>query len=203
MAEKYEQNLHTIESGIIHGATKLPVMTIGLGRVGDLKDVDGVIWHDENGNVVVSTKENPEGIVYNQDLILVVRVIGGKVLINGQYDMYCPASSKIDRLLSNPVILEEELTAEQLAELQPLFEATTSVVPSMAPAEYGRKVIIITADMLEGSDHLVCELPLSWSDGVPSFTDLYEGDILLVEDEASGKGYRIGAQEFAETHALD
>ena len=203
MAEKYEQNLSIINSSNVRGATKLPVLTIGLGRVGDLKDVAGVIWHDEDGNVVVSTKENPTGIVYNQDLTLVVRVIGGKVLIGGQYDMYCPASNKIDGLLSNPVNLEDELTAEQLAELQPLFEATTSVVPSMAPSVPNRKVVVITQDLLCGDDHLPYQLPLSWTDGVPSYTDLYDGDVFLVEDEESGKGYRIGAQEFAETHVLD
>ena len=202
MAEKYEQNLSIVQFGVVRGATKLQVLTIGLGRVGDLKDVDGVIWHDDN-DVVVSTKEHPEGICYDQDLTLVVRVIGGKVLINGQYDMYCPASDRIARLLSNPVVLEDELNAEQLAQLQPLFEAATEVVPSIAPEEPGRKVVEITQDILMGDEHIPCQLPLSWTGGVPSFTDLYEGDFFLLEDATTGKGYRIGAQEFAETHVLD
>lgn len=201
MANTYKQNLNIINNGVVRNATKLPVITIGLGIVRDLTDLEGVIWHDEDGNVVIVTKENPDGITYNQDRTIVVRVIGGKVIIDGHYDIYCPAPAKVDRLLSNPFAIID-LPEHVLAELKPILDAASELRPSIAPAEPGRKVVVVTKDMLGDADHLVCELPLSWSDGKPTYTDLYEGDIFLVEDLETGKGYRIGKQEFAETHKL-
>lgn len=192
-------NERIMSEGTIVEATKLPVITIGLGRVSELKDLEGTIWHDDNGAVVIATKEAPDGCTYEQTRTVVVRVIGDKVKINGLYDIYAPDEKKIERLLSNPFELAS-LPNEQLAELQPVLEVASEVRPSLAPAEYGRKVIIITNDMVGEQGYTYCHCP--W-DPEDKLTQMYPGDIFLVEDVETCKGYRIGKEEFEGTHKLD
>lgn len=194
-------NIEIMNKGGIQSATKLPVVTIGIGKVADLKDLDGVIWHDEQGRVVIATKEHPEGDVYEQDREVVVRVIGGKVLMNGKYDIYAPAPHKIGKLLGNVVDIDDQLTPEQQDELWPLIEVASAIIPSLAPAEYGRKVVLITEEMVGGAGYIECVC--TWHEDSGELTKLFPGDVFLVEDEALGHGYRIGAEEFNETHVID
>ena len=191
-------NARILNEGTIVGATKLPVITIGIGRVSGLEDLPGTIWH-EDGKVVIATKEAPEGCTYEQDRTVVVRVIGGKVKMSGLYDIYAPNESKIQKLLSNPFDLNS-LPSEQLNELQPILNVASEVRPSIAPAEYGRKVIVITDEMVGEQGYVDCHCP--W-DPEDVLTKLYAGDIFLVEDEDTCKGYRIGKEEFEGTHQLD
>lgn len=193
-------NSRILSLGTIKTATKLPVLTIGLGKVKDLKPVPGVVWRNENGDVVIATKESPDGCIYDQDGIAVARVIGGNVLINGQFDIYVPAAKKVEKLLGNPVKLEDHLDEHQIRELKPLLDAASQLRPSLAPAEYGRKVIIITEDMVGEDGYTECHCP--W-DPENVFVKLAVGDIFLVEDEAEAKGYRIGSEEFKGTHVLE
>ena len=193
-------NSRILSLGTIKTATKLPVLTIGLGKVKDLKPVPGVVWRNENGEVVIATKESPDGCIYDQDGIAVARVIGGNVLINGQFDIYVPAAKKVEKLLGNPVKLEDHLDEHQIRELKPLLDAASQLRPSLAPAEYGRKVIIITEDMVGADGYTECHCP--W-DPENVFVKLAVGDIFLVEDEAEAKGYRIGSEEFKGTHVLE
>ena len=186
------------EKGTMVSATKLPVFTIGLGNVAEHKEVPGTICH-ENGKVVICTKEQPEGCVYDQERTAVVRVIGEKVLMNGLYDIYAPENSKVEKILSNPVDLFRSLTDEQLEELKPLFEACVrSPRASMAPAEYGRRVIIITDEMISEG---ITECYNEWEPETPC--KLCSGDVFVVTDESQMTGYRIGKDEFSGTHALD
>ena len=191
-------NAKIISEGTIVSATKLPVVTIGLGAVSNLKELEGVIWHDGDGNVVIKTKEAPDGCLYEQDRTVVVRVIGDKVKMNGLYDIYAPAQNKIAKLLSNPIELDS-LPLNQKVELAPVLWTASEVRPSLAPAEPGRRVIVITKDMLDGNEYIECHCPWDPDDVM---TKLYEGDIFLVEDEATCKGYRIGREEFEGTHAF-
>ena len=64
-------NEKIINAGTIVSATKLPVITIGIGKVSELKDLPGTIWH-EDGKVVIATKEAPDGCTYEQDRVVVV-----------------------------------------------------------------------------------------------------------------------------------
>lgn len=192
-------NATIIERGTIVSATKLPVITIGIGKVKDLRDLEGVVWHEENGNVIIKTKEAPTGCVYFQDRTAVVRIIGGQVKIGGMYDIYAPDDSKIEKLLSRPFDLNT-LTEEQKDELQPILNIGNDIRPSLAPAETGRKVIVITDEVLDGAESIQCHCP--W-DPEDVFTSLYKGDIFLVQDENTDKGYRIGKEEFEGTHMLD
>ena len=186
-------NEKIIKAGTIVSATKLPVITIGIGSVSELKELPGTIWH-EDGKVVIATKEAPEGCTYEQDRIVVVRVIGDKVKINGLFDIYAPNSN------SNPIELSEYLKPELVTELQPVLVVASEVRPSLAPAETGRKVIVITKEMVGDCDYIECHCPWDPDDVL---TKLFVGDIFLVEDEKTYTGYRIGKEEFEGTHALD
>lgn len=194
-----KMNESIIQNGRIQNATKLEVITIGLGRVADLKMAEGLIWRNDNGDVVVKTKEAPDGQVYDQNRTLVVRVMGGIVMINGMYDMYCPDESKIGKLLSNPIELET-LTEAQLKDLKPILDCASEVKPSLAPAEPGRKVIVITKDMVGPEGYLECID--SWNEESGQKTRLYPGDIFLVKSVEEAKGYRIGKIEFMLTHLI-
>jgi len=191
-------NSTIIQRGTIVSATKLPIITIGIGKVKDLRDLEGVIWH-EGSTVVIKTKEAPNGCVYFQDRTAVVRIIGEQVKISGMYDIYAPDDSKIEKLLSRPFDLNA-LTEQQKDELQPILSIGNDIRPSLAPAETGRKVIVITDEVLDGAESIQCHCP--W-DPEDVFTALYKGDIFLVQDEATCKGYRIGKNEFEGTHMLD
>jgi len=192
-------NERILKEGTIVGATKLPVITIGLGRVSELKELDGTIWRDDNGKVVIATKEAPNGCLYDQDRTAVVRVIGGKVKMNGLYDIYAPDNSKIEKLLSNP-FCPRLLPPDQLAELDPILMVASELRPSIAPAEPGRRVIVITDKMVGEQGYIDCHCPWDPDDVL---THLYVGDIFLVQDEETCKGYRIGKEEFEGTHKLD
>lgn len=198
----YSKNIQTIiNCGHIQEATKLEVITIGLGLIKNLNDFPGYIWHDSEGNIVVATKENPEGIVYDQDRTLVVRILGGEVISkDGMYDIYAPSNEKLPKLLRNRIGINK-LSMREFDELYPLFKVSSEVTPALAPSEE-RLVIVITKNMLAGEKYLTCELPITWSNGVPSYTKLYEGDIFVVENVETGKGYRIGKEEFELTHKL-
>lgn len=209
--KKMERNAEIIAHGTIKAATKLAVLTIGIGLPDRCKDLPGVFEGQEDGTTKVYTKEQPNGTYYDDDREAVVRVIGGKVLIDGMYDLYCPAPDKLPKLLSNPCDLQEECTEEQLAELQPVLDAAQKVMPSIAPAEPGRRVIVITPELIDqiGADGIddkgafILERD-EWDDNPDSeLTKLYSGDIFLVSDEAAAKGYRIGREEFELTHTLD
>lgn len=192
-------NERIMKEGTIVEATKLPVITIGLGSVGKLKDLAKTIWHRDDGKVVIVTKEAPDGCIYEQDRTVVVRIIGDKVKMNGLYDIYAPDTTKIEKLLSNPFELDS-LPAKQLDELKPILEVASEVRPSIAPAEYGRKVIVITDEMVGKQGYINCHCPWDPDD---IMTKLYAGDIFLVEDEETCKGYRIGKEEFEGTHKLE
>lgn len=191
-------NERIIKEGTILRATKLPVITIGIGQVSKLRELPGTIWRNNEDKVVIATKEAPEGCVYEQERTAVVRVIGGKVKMNGLYDIYAPNINKIDKLLSNRFELQA-LAADLLKELKPILNVASEVCPSLAPAEYGRKVIVITEKMVGKHGYIDCHCPWDPDDVL---THLYVGDVFLVEDEENCQGYRIGREEFAGTHKI-
>lgn len=192
-------NEEIIKKGKVQFATKLSVLTIGIGPVGTLRDLPGVVRHDDNNEVIIATKEAPEGCRYDQDRIAVVRIIGGKVKMNDMYDIYAPAKNKIDKLLSNPFDLNT-LTKEQLEDLKPILSIASEVVPSLAPEESGRSIIVITPEMCGDEGYVNCHCP--W-DPEDVLTKMYPGDIFLIENEEEYKGYRIGKDEFNSTHVID
>ena len=190
-------NEKIFEMGTAVGARKIEVITIGLGLVKDLGDLEGVIWHNADGKTVIVTKEAPEGCIYDDDRTVVVRVIDGKVLIGGTFDIYAPGEDKIEKLLRKSYDLTN-LSKQQMEELQPLLNVASDVRPAIAPGESGRRVIVITAEMIAAG---VTECYNEWDPETPC--NLEEGDVFLVSDESKFKGYRIGREEFAGTHQFE
>lgn len=190
-------NEKIFEKGKIVGARKIEVITIGLGLVKDLGDLENVIWHNADGKTVIVTKEAPQGCTYDDGRTVVVRVIDGKVLIGGKYDIYAPGEDKIEKILRNPYELSK-LSEEQMAELKPLLDVASEVRPAIAPGESGRRVIVITAEMISAG---VTVCYNEWEPDTPC--NLEEGDVFLVSDESNFKGYRIGREEFAGTHQFE
>lgn len=191
------ENNKIFELGTVVGARKIEVITIGLGQVKNLGNLKDVIWHNADGKTVIATKEAPQGCAYDDDRTVVVRVIDGKILIDGKYDIYAPSEDKIEKLLRKPYDLSN-LSEEQMAELKPLLDVTSEVRPAIAPGESGRRVIVITEEMIEAG---VTECFNEWDPETPC--NLEEGDVFLVSDESQLKGYRIGREEFAGTHQFE
>ena len=190
-------NEKIFEMGTIIGARKIEVITIGLGLVKDLGDLKSVIWHNEEGKTVIVTKEAPQGCTYDGDRTVVVRVIDGRVLIGGKYDIYAPGEDKIEKLLRKPYDLSK-LSEEQIAELKPLLNVASEFRPAIAPGESGRRVIVITKEMISAG---VTVCYNEWDLETPC--PLEEGDIFLVSDESNLNGYRIGREEFKGTHQFE
>ena len=190
-------NEKIFELGNIVRARKIEVVTIGLGLVRNLSDLEGVIWHNADGKTVIVTKEAPEGCNYDGDRTVVVRVIDGKVLINGRFDIYAPGEDKIEKLLRKQYNLAN-LSEQQMCELQPLLDVASEVRPAIAPSESGRRVIVITAEMISAGVSVCYN---QWEPATPC--NLEEGDVFLVSDESQFKGYRIGREEFAGTHQFE
>ncbi len=191
---------------ILHGesrrAVKNEVVTILLGKVGDVSDVYGVIWRTVNNpnHTYVVNKENPEGTAYDDDWILVVRIIKGRVLINGMFDLYAVKPEKAEQLAKNKVNLEEYSTSEQMEELKPLLESTKSVTTVLTPKE-NRTAILITQDTVErfgNGEEIACYN--EWNE----VSSLVPGDVFIVtkfsESNGEYRGYRIGKEEFEGTH---
>ncbi len=188
-------NENILKKGTIVEAIKLPVITIEIGPVKNLKDLSGVIWHDR-GNVVIATKEAPDGCIYDQNRIAVVRIINSKVKMNGMFDIYAIDKNKAEKLLNKPFDLNS-LSYEQIKELKPLLDVSSNICPSVTPAEYGRKVVVITEDMIGEQGYTYCHC--SWEPEEVK-TKMFKGDVFLIEDEKNCQGYRIGREEFEETH---
>lgn len=192
-------NAWLFEKGKIVSATKLPVITIGLGEVSKLKELNGIIWKDDNdGNVRIRTKEDPSGAKYDPSWQAVVRLFGDKIVIDGEYDLYAVPPEKATKLLGNTFDIDS-LDNWTLSQLVPLLNAASEIRASMSPEEIGRKVILVTEEMLEGCDCKYCNC--SWNtDG--ALTPMGLCDVFVVEDEDKMQGYRIGMEEFFYTHTF-
>lgn len=163
----------------------------------------------------VSTKEQPTGNIYDEAIFqTVLRIIGGKVLMSARPDCYCWKLSKVesakdvrkigtnsaDGVLALCEILnsitdneEKHLVADMFANLKnDLLLVTT-------PAEE-RTCIEITEELYRlGITHCVDQWMDVDNNGEAEATELCIGDYLIVTDSGV---YRIGHDEFCETHVI-
>ena len=164
----------------------------------------------------VTTKEQPNGNLYDEATFqTVLRIIGGKVLMTGRPDCYCWKMSKVagakevkligtnsaEGLLSLCSVLstipdgeEKKMLADMFANMKKDFLLVRT------PAE-SRTCIEITQELYDvGITACVNEWVESDADGMAEATPLCVGDYIIVSDE--GGVYRIGHDEFVETHKL-
>lgn len=187
-------NKKIFQNGNIVSAKKLEVLTFSLGTVGSLKTVPGVVESGDNG-IVIHTKESPaSGTIYPADHIAVVRVLGGKVFINDKYDIYTLSPEKASKKLVDPIVPTKVLNKEQELDLKPLFDAASEPVYGYITPVEMRRVIVITPDMEVNTCYN------EWDPATPCSMNI--GDVFVVSDENTYTGYRIGKEEFAETHVL-
>lgn len=164
----------------------------------------------------VSTKEQPNGNIYDEATYqTVLRIIGGKVLMSEKPDCYCWKLSKVQSAkdvrtigtnsaeslvnlcsVMNTIIdsAEKAMVADMFAKLKnDLLLVTT-------PAE-SRYCIEVTKHLYwnNGIQYCVDEWMETDEEGFAEATALNIGDFLIVTDSGV---YRIGREEFNETHVL-
>lgn len=169
----------------------------------------------------VCTKEQPEGYIYPEaNFRMVMRILSGKLLINLRPDVYCWRMDKVQKSLKNAKIIGTN-SAEGLINLVDVLqsinsdEEKTAFAGMMAslkrdlllvhtPAEK-RECIIVTQEMLDtGITACVDSFVDTDADGNGPESKLFLGDAIIVNRKPTGdKIYRIGKEEFSETHSLN
>ena len=169
----------------------------------------------------VRTKEQPEGYVYPEgEYQVVMRIIGGKLLIDDKPDAYCWSLSKVQKWAQNGKVIGFE-TLEAFKNLNVVLNSITDpkeqdeffdmvkrfslgflVVHTEAES---RECIVVTQELY---DQGVTGCVDSWvkpdKNGEGPETKLYVGDALIVEHKPEGVFvYRVGADEFAQTYSLN
>lgn len=163
----------------------------------------------------VSTKEQPDGHIYDEKAFqTVLRIISGKVLMSNRPDCYCWKLNKVatatslrqigtnsaDALMNLCEVIgtvsdkdDKRLLAEMFANLnKDLLLVTTP------PEE--RTCIEVTKEMYDsGITYCVDEWMNPDENGDANVTELQIGDYLIVTENGV---YRIGREEFLETHHL-
>lgn len=163
----------------------------------------------------VATKEQPSGNIYDEGTFqTVLRVVGGKVLISDRPDCYCWKFSKVTSAKSiakigscsaegilnlcnvlNGITCEKErtLVAEMFTNLKnDLLLVTT-------PAEKRTCIEVTEVMYYSGIRYCVDEWMETDDHGEAEATSLCIGDYLIVTDSGL---YRIGHDEFCETHVI-
>lgn len=186
-------NEKLFEMGVLIPAVKLPLATIDLGKVSALSNLPGVIWN-ANGMVVISTKEFPEGHVFQQDLNAFVRFggVGFKVKTNGFYDIEAFDTQKIKASLGTPYELST-LPANILTDLKPLIDVASDVTHYICGSLHGFSAIIVTNQMVGSLGYIMCHCS---GDPDTKLTKLHYKDVFLVEDAEAKKGFKISMEEF-------
>ncbi len=163
----------------------------------------------------VSTKEQPTGNHYDEDAFqTVLRIIGGKVLMSGRPDCYCWKFSKVESAKDVKVIgtnssegilslcsvlntIPDEEEKKMLADMFTSMKKDLLLVTT--PAE-NRQCIEVTQELYNlGVTSCVDEWMEVDQDGNAPATQLNIGDFLIVSENGI---YRIGKEEFLETHNL-
>lgn len=206
---KFETTKRILEVGNILDCTKLELQNIVFPKWSDL-GLMGLIFRQ-----CVSTKEQPAGNIYDEAIFqTVLRVLDGKVLMSDRPDCYCWKFSKVESakgvkvigtnsaegLISLCTVLssiteesEKKMVADMFANLKKDLLLVTT------PAE-NRYCIEVTQEMfLSGITACVDEWMETDENGMASATQLCIGDYLIVTDSGI---YRIGRDEFMETHKL-
>lgn len=208
-ANKKETTNRILELGVKQGCTKLELQNIVFPKWSDL-GLMGLMFKQ-----YLSTKEQPGGTHYDEAVFqTVLRVIGGKVLMSGRPDCYCWKFNKVanaknirvigtnsaEGLLSLCEVLTSIPDSEEKKMLADMFaNMKKDLLLVTTPAEQ-RTCIKVTGELYhQGITYCVDEWMAEDENGDAVITPLSIGDFLIVTESGV---YRVGAEEFAETHTL-
>lgn len=206
---KIETTKRILTEGTIANCVKLELQNIVFPKWSDLGML-GMMFRQ-----CVATKEQPAGNIYDEAVFqTVLRVLDGKVLMSDRPDCYCWKYSKVESAKNVKVVGTN--SAEGLISLCSVLNDVTSdsekkmladmfanmkkdLLLVTTPAE-NRRCIEVTREMYDaGITACVDEWMDADEDGMASATNLAIGDYLIVTDDGV---YRIGRDEFLETHRL-
>lgn len=164
----------------------------------------------------VSTKEQPDGNIYDESVFqIVLRIIGGKVLMNGRPDCYCWKHSKVDSaknvqlvgtnsatgLINLCSVLDSVTDSAEKSMMADMFANLKKDLLLITTPSEERTCIEVTEDMYHsGIIACVDEWMDTDENGEAEATWLHIGDYLIVSDSGV---YRVGREEFLETHVID
>lgn len=206
---KFETTKRILEVGTTVSCIKLELQNIVFPKWSDL-GMMGLIFRQ-----CVSTKEQPAGNIYDEAVFqTVLRVLDGKVLMSERPDCYCWKFSKVEKAKNVKVIgtnsaeglislcsvlssITKESEKKMLADMFANMKKDLLLVTT--PAE-NRFCIEVTSEMYAaGITACVDEWMEIDENGMAEATQLCIGDYLIVSDSGI---YRIGHDEFMETHRL-
>lgn len=209
MANKEATAKRILEVGTKRACTKLELKNIIFPKWDDL-GLLGLMLRQ-----CVRTKEQPDGNIYDEaKFLIVMRIINGRVLMNGRPDCYCWKFSKFENAankqfigsnsaegMKNAAILLSEIADESERTLfaDMLASLKKDLIVATTPAE-DRICIEVTKEMYDqGITYCVDSWMEVDENGEAPTTQLNIGDYLIVEGD---NVYRIGHDEFVETHEL-
>ena len=218
MAKKLNKELSTrkiveyvYENKLQQSCTKLPIDNIVFPKWSDM-GLYGQIFSQK-----VKTKEQPVGCDYSEAKFqTVMRILGGKVLMNSRPDTYAWNFEKVDKIKDKRPIgigsamgvinmskLICSVTAKDEALLISEFFRKTNgdFILAHSPAE-DRTCFYVSEELYNnGLKYIVDEWMDTDSEGMATATNVYPGDYIILSSD--GGIYRIGADEFHETHKLN
>ena len=199
------------------------IMTLGTKRACTKLELKNIIfpkWDDLGllGLMLrqcVVTKEQPAGNIYDEaKFLIVMRIIRGKVLMNGRPDCYCWKFDKVEKAKNKQFIgsnsaegmknaanllMEIEDDAERTMFADMLLSLKKDLIVATTPAE-DRVCIEVTQQMYDqGITFCVDSWMETDENGNAPVTKLVPGDFLIVEGDMV---YRVGHDEFVETYEL-
>ncbi len=206
---KLQTTVKIMQLGEAKKCVKLELQNIIFPKWSDL-GLMGMIFRQ-----CVSTKEQPLGNIYDEAVFqTVLRIINGKVLMSERPDCYCWKFSKIEKakgktligvnsatgLLSLCNVLNTVADENQKKMLADMFaNMKKDLLLVTTPAEE-RTCIEVTQELYDnGLTACVDEWMEEDENGLAEATMLCVGDFLIVSADGV---YRIGHDEFIETHEL-
>lgn len=200
------------QSNLIVSCKKLKIDNLILPPIESFGNVLSKVYRQ-----CIRTKEQPDGVIYDEDIYQVVlRILNGHLYDYQQMtDSYCWKKSKVESLANTSIpigchspeallnltkyiknISDEK---DQYDFLEIFIKFPQDLILTTSPEEH-RRCILVTEDLYkQGITYCIDEWMTPDANGFCDVTFLQIGDVLIVTKDGL---YRIGHDEFYETHEL-
>lgn len=199
----------TMVAGKIQNCTKLEIQNLVFPKWSEL----GIFG--ETIRQVVVTKEQKDGCLYEEAVYQVVlRILDGKLYLNGNLDTYCWKHSKLESAkdvkeigntslksrFNKRKLLKTISSLEERIKIENLFKTLRTQFFLVTLPEEERNFVRITEDLYNaGLTHVVDEWMEIDTEGLADATELNVGDCLIVTKDGF---YCIREEEFNITHRI-